>query len=217
MSLPRSIGIIGAAGALGGALSFRLARAGHRVVLGSRTPARAQQAADALRARLPEADIAALDNAGAAAASDWVIVTVPFAAQHETLTSIRHAVDGKIVIDATVALVPPKVGTVQLPPEGSAGIVAAQLLGDGVRLVSAFQNVPARELAEDHRIDCDVLVCGEDREAKNAVIALLETIQLRGLDAGGIRNSVAAEALTSVLITLGRRYHAQPAIRITGL
>lgn len=217
MNKPRSIAVIGAAGQLGGGLAFRFAQAGYRVILGSRTQERAQAAADALRARLPGAELAACDNVAAAEAADWVAVAVPFAAQRETLAAIRHAVHGKLVIDATVALQPPKVGTVQLPPEGCAGLIAAQTLGENVRLVTAFQNVPAKELAENHTIDCDVLVCGEDRDAKDAVIALLATLGLRGLDAGGIRNAVAAEALTSVLITLGRRYKVQPALRITGL
>ncbi|MFP5305044.1 MAG: NADPH-dependent F420 reductase [Gammaproteobacteria bacterium] len=217
MDRPQRIAIIGAAGQLGSGLAFRLARAGHRLVLGSRTPQRAAEAAAALRMRVAEADVQAMDNIAAAAAADWIVVTVPFAAQRETLESIRAAVQGKLVIDATVALQPPKVGTVQLPPEGCAGVISAQTLGEQVRLVTALQNVPAKELAEDHPIDCDVLVCGEDRDTKGAVIGLLETIGLRGLDAGGIRNAAAAEAMTSVLITLGRRYKVQPAIRITGL
>jgi NADPH-dependent F420 reductase len=217
MPLPPSIAIIGAAGQLGSGLSYQLAKAGYKLLLGSRTVERAQEAAQTLRERLPEAQLTPLDNAAAAAGGDWVIVTVPFAAQRETLLSIREQVQNKLVIDATVALVPPKVGTVQLPPEGCAGVIAQQLLGEGVRLVSAFQNVPAKELVEDHPIDSDVLICGNDRAACADVIELVRAIGLRGFDAGPIQNAVAAEALTSVLITLGRRYKAQPAIRITGL
>jgi NADPH-dependent F420 reductase len=127
---------------------------------------------------------------------------------------------GKILIDATVPLMPPKVSVVQLPPEGSAVGAIQELVGKDVRVVSAFQNVSAQHLADlAHDVDCDVLVCGNDRDACEVVIALAADMGLRGLYAGVLANSVAAEALTSVLIAINRRYKVPggAGIRITGI
>jgi 8-hydroxy-5-deazaflavin:NADPH oxidoreductase len=128
-------------------------------------------------------------------------------------------VQGKVLIDATAPLRPPKVATVQLPPEGSAAKAAQDFLGAGVRVVSAFQDVAAHKLAElDREIDCDVLVTGNDQEAREQVIRLVEAAGLRGWHAGPIENSAAAEALTSILIAINRRYKIDGAgIRITGV
>ncbi|MGH6945672.1 MAG: NADPH-dependent F420 reductase, partial [Geminicoccaceae bacterium] len=156
-------------------------------------------------------------NTAAAQAGDIAVVTVPFASHPAILDTIREAVAGKIVVDTTVPLVPPKVATVQMPPEGSAALGAQRRLGDAAKVVSAFQNVAAHKLQAGEPIDCDVLVCGNDRQARESVIALVETIGLRGLDAGPLANAVAAEALTSILIGINRRYKVDGAgLRITG-
>jgi 8-hydroxy-5-deazaflavin:NADPH oxidoreductase len=127
-------------------------------------------------------------------------------------------VQGKIVVDAAVPLVPPKVSTVQLPTEGSAAQIAQRLLGDGVKVVSAFHNIGAAKLRAGERADCDVLVFGNDKESREVVIALAGDVATRGVDGGVLANSAAAEALTSVLIGINRRYKVPGAgIRITGL
>ena len=144
-------------------------------------------------------------------------MTVPFAAQEATLRDIAPHVVGKLVVDTTVPLVPPKVMRVQLPDEGSAAQKAQAVLGEGVTLVSAFHNVAAHKLATDEDIGCDVLVFGDDRAARQQVVALANAIGLRGIHGGALVNSAAAEALTSVLIFLNKTYQVDGAgIRITG-
>ncbi|MCE3284149.1 MAG: F420-dependent reductase, partial [Steroidobacteraceae bacterium] len=124
---------------------------------------------------------------------------------------------GKIVVDTTVPLVPPRVMRVQLPPEDSAAAIAQAVLGADVKVVSAFHNVAAHKLAADRPVECDVLVFGDDKGAREAVIGLVEQCGLRGLHAGALVNSTAAEALTSVLIFLNKTYAVDGAgVRITG-
>lgn len=206
------IAIIGGTGKLGAALARRLARAGRSVIIGSRT-------ADSAAARAAELGqgIHGMTNAEAAAAGDLLIVTVPFAAQQQTLADIAPHAAGKIVCDTSVPLMPPKVMRVQMPAEGSAAVRAQQLLGDGVTVVSAFHNVAAHKLATDDDIGCDVLVFGDEKAARNAVVSLADAAGLRGLHGGALANSAAAEALTSVLIFLNKAYKVDGAgIRITG-
>ena len=158
-------------------------------------------------------------NLEAAKAGDVVVLTVPFANAPALLDEIKAAVQGKLVIDTTVPLVPPRVARVQLPPEGSAAVAAQIRLGEGVRVVSAFHNVAAHKLAEvDKPLDCDVLVFGEKPDDRAVAIALAEALGVRGLHAGPLANSAAAEALTSIIIGLNRTYKADGAsIRMTGI
>jgi NADPH-dependent F420 reductase len=211
------ISVIGGTGDLGSGLCYRWIKAGYNVTIGSRKLDKAEEARARLKAVMPGAEIGAAENAAAAAASDLVVVTVPFDHQASTLDTIRDAVQGKIVVDTTVSLRPPKVGTVQLPPEGSAGMIAQSVLGENVRVVSAFQNVPASELWGDDPVDCDVLVTGNDKAARALVIDLAAAAGLRGLHAGPIQNSAASEAMTSVLITINRQFKSHAGLRITGL
>jgi 8-hydroxy-5-deazaflavin:NADPH oxidoreductase len=207
-----TIAIIGGTGKLGAALAYRLGRAGRRVIIGSRAVASAEAKAAELGHGLT-----GMANADAAAAGDVLIVTVPFAAQEQTLMDIAPHATGKIVCDTTVPLVPPKVMRVQLPPEGSAALRAKGLLGDGVTVVSAFHNVAGHKLATDADIGCDVLVFGDDKAARQVIVDLADEIGLRGLHAGALANSVAAEAMTSVLIFMNKTYRVDGAgIRITG-
>ena len=207
-----TIAIIGGTGKLGAAIGRRLAKADRRVIIGSRTAEGAQKVAETLGF-----GITGLQNAEAAACADIVIVTVPFSAQEATLIEIRPHVGGKIVVDTTVPLVPPKVMRVQLPAEGSAAQRAALLLGDNVQMVSAFHNVAAHKLATDEDIGCDVLVFGDDKAARSTVVELADAAGLRGLHGGALGNSAAAEALTSVLIFLNKTYSVDGAgIQITG-
>jgi hypothetical protein len=211
------IGIIGGAGKEGAGLAVRLAAAGHRVTIGSRDRDRAREAAAQL-SREANRPVAMGDNREAAAASDVVILTVPFAAQLATLEGLRAELQGKILIDATAPLIPPRLSRVQLPKEGSAALMAQALLGDGVRVVSAFQNVSAHHLRDLSRaIETDVIVCGDDQEACDIVIGIAGAIGIRGFYGGALCNSAAAEALVSVLIVINRRYKiAAAGIKITG-
>lgn len=212
----QTVAIIGGTGELGSAIARRLARAGTPVVIGSRDAARAAAAAAALSAEVGQS-VAAGTNAEAAANADIIIVTVPFASQEATLREIAGAATGKIVVDTTVPLVPPKVMRVQLPPEGAAALRAQKILGDGVRVVSAFHNVAAHKLATDAVVECDVLVFGDDKAAREVVVQIVEACGLRGLHAGALANSAAAEALTSILIFLNKHYSVDGAgLRITG-
>ena len=212
------VGIIGGTGALGSGLALRCAAAGHEVVIGTRDPDRGAQVAKTLLAQIGEsASIRADGNVEAAAFGEIVIVAVRFGNQRETLDAIRDAVQGKVVVDTTVPLVPPKVMRVQLPPEGSAAQIAQSVLGEGVRVVSAFQSVAAHHLAAMGEVPCDVLVSGDDRDARAAVIDLAESIGLNALHAGPLCNAAAAEALTSVLIFLNKEYGTHSGIRITGI
>jgi len=196
-------------------LAGRFARAGYPVVIGSRSAEKADAAAKALAAA--GGDVRGLANAAAAKAAEVVILAVPFASHDGTLADIAAGAAGKLVIDTTVPLLPPKVGTVQLPKEGAAAVRAKAALGAGVTLVSAFHNVSAHKLQGDAPIDCDVLVFGDSREARDRVIGMVEAIGLRGVHGGPLANSAAAEALTSILITINRLYKVDGAgIRITG-
>lgn len=211
-----SIALIGGTGALGAAIARRLAKAGESVILGSRDPAKAAAAAAALQAETGR-PVQGFGNAEAAAASSIIIVTVPFASQETTLAEIAAGCRGKIVVDTTVPLMPPKVMRVQLPLEGSAAVRAQKLLGEGVTVVSAFHNVAAHKLATDAPVDCDVLVFGDERAAREQVLRLVAQCGLRGLHGGALVNSAAAEALTSVLIFLNKTYAVDGAgVRITG-
>ncbi len=213
-----NIAVLGGTGAQGSGLALRLSAAGHKLTLGSRDGARAAEAA-ALLGERTENPIGGTDNRAAAASAEVVILTVPYAVQRATVEHVLDQLAGKILVDSTVPLTPPKVGTVQLPEGRSAVAGIQQLAGESVRVVSAFQNVSAQHLGElDHAVDCDVLVCGNDRAACDLVIGLCSDMGMRGLYAGTILNSAAAEALTSVLITINRRYKVAGAgIRITGI
>lgn len=213
----KNIAILGGTGALGAALAGRLAKVGHAICIGSRDPDKAGAFARALSDSVPGGRISGAGLAEAAGRADIIFVTVPYAAHRDTLTQIREAASGKIVVDATVPLQPPKVGTVQLPAAGCAALEAAQLLGPEVRLVSALQNIGAEKLASGAKIDADVLVAGDDADAVEAVRDILSELDMRSWHVGPLANSAAAEALTSVLIQLNRRYKlVQAGIRITG-
>ena len=212
-----TIAILGGTGDLGTGLAIRWSKAGYKIVIGSRTLAKAQAAIADLEKISPTTPASAMENADAASAGDIVVLTVPAEHQISTLESVKSGLSGKILIDVTVPLVPPKVGTVQLPLEGSAGKRAQDFLGDDVQVVTAFQNVAAHLLKEEIGIECDVLVAGNKRSARDKVIQLAEEAGMTGWHAGPIENSAAAEALTSVLIQINRRHDiAHSGLQIVG-
>ncbi len=216
------LAILGGTGDLGTGLARRWAQAGYSVIIGSRTLEKAEAAVADLKEVMAERGVGAVSvramaNPDAAREADIVTLTVPFSHQVGTLESVRPALSGKILIDVTVPLVPPRVARVQLPPEGSAGQIAQELLGEEVSVVSAFQNVAASHLQEGGGVDCDVLVCGNKKAAREEVIKLVEAAGMRGFHAGMINNAAAAEALTSVLITINKQYGCHAGIKISGL
>ncbi len=214
-----NIGILGGTGKEGSGLAYRWALAGHNVVIGSRDAAKALAGAVELNQLLAgKATVRGASNLDAAQA-EVIVLTVPYAAQVATADSVALQLDGKILIDVTVPLAPPKVDRVQLPNGESAVVALQRRLGTGVKVVSAFQNVSATHLKDPaHEVDCDVLVCGDDADAREVVVGLAHDAGLRAWHAGVLANSVAAEALTSVLIAINKRYKvAGSGIRITGV
>ncbi len=214
-----TIAVLGGTGKEGGGLALRWAHHGHAVILGSRSAERAAAAAAAMNETLGSKFVRGASNVEAAAAAEIVVLAVPYAAQQATVDEVAKALAGKILIDVTVPLVPPKVSRVQLPEGGSAVEAVQRRLGDGVRVVSAFQNISAHHLVKlGAEVECDVLVSSDDAEAAETVIGLAREIGLRAWNAGPLCNSVVAEALTSVLIALNRRYKVPGSgIRITGI
>jgi NADPH-dependent F420 reductase len=220
MTMPKPVlAVLGGTGHEGGGLALRWAQAGYPVIIGSRSAERAGSAASELNQRLGKSLIRGADNLSAARDASIVVLAVPFSAQIATARETESELAGKILVDVTVPLVPPSVSRVQLPNGGSAVDALQRALGDKVKVVSAFQNVSAHHLKDlDHSVECDVLVCGDDKDACDAVIRLAMDAGLRGFYAGALVNSIAAEALTSVLIAINRRYKVPGSgIRITGV
>lgn len=212
------VAVIGGSGDLGWGLARRLARAGYPVIIGSRNKAKADDAAARILAECHTCDIQGSTNTDAAASAQVILVTVPWNSQAGVLKEIRPYASGKLVIDTTVPLVPPKVARVQLPAERCAALAARDHLGEGIRIVSAFHNAAAHKLQTDSAIDCDILVFGDDPKDRDITIGIVAAIGLRGLHGGPLGNSAAAEALTSILIGINRNYKVDGAgIRITGV
>lgn len=214
----KTIAVLGGSGALGSGIAYRLARAGHRVIVGSRDAARAVEAAGEFNARVGRQNCEGALNRDAAARADLVILAVPYATHDALVGEIADVVAGKVVVDTTVPLVPPKVSVTHVLKTGSAAQRTAEMLGDGAKVVSALQNVAADKLSSDGPVECDILVTSDDAEARSAVAALVSQMGLRAIEAGPLANSIVAEALTSVLIGINRRMKVPGAgIRITGI
>lgn len=216
------IAVIGGTGNQGSGLAMRWAKAGHDIIIGSRDSGRATQVATEISAMAPAGsawgNVRGTDNLSAAAECEIAVLAVPYANQMATITPVAKALKGKLLIDVTAPLVPPKVGTVQLPEGGSAVVAVQEMLGEDVTVVAAFQNIAAQHLADaDHKIECDVLVCGNKKSAREIVINLAKDAGMTGWHAGPLANAAAAEAMTSVLISINR-HHKIPGsgIRITG-
>jgi len=216
------IAVIGGTGNQGSGLAMRWAKAGHDIIIGSRDAGRAAQAAADIMAMVPAGsewgNLRGTDNLSAASEAETVVLAVPYSNQMDTITPISDALKGKLLIDVTAPLVPPKVGTVQLPEGGSAVVAVQKMLGEDVTVIAAFQNIAAQHLADpDHEIDCDVLVCGNKEAAREIVINLAKDAGMTGWHAGPLANAAAAEAMTSVLISINRAHKIPGSgIRITG-
>ena len=214
-----TIAIIGGTGNEGKGLAYRWSKAGHQVIIGSRKLDKAQNAVNEVLTFAGRAlDVTGMENPEAAAAADVVVLTVPFTAHQATLESIKEATQGKLFIDVTVPLVPPRVTKAQMPPAGSALQEAKEILGENVKVASAFQNISHELLFNEAEIECDVLVCGEGKEVRGTVLQLVKDAGLIGWDAGPIENSMVVEGLTSILIGLNIKHKVHSAgIRLTGL
>jgi NADPH-dependent F420 reductase len=199
-------------------LALRWANSGYHVIIGSRDAERAQGKAAELN-ELISGNIEGASNQDAAAKADIVVLTVPYDAHKATLESVRNEVQGKILVDVTVPMQPPDIRKVYVPKGHAAALEAQALLGDSVKVVSAFQNVSASHLKKlDHEMAVDVLVTGDDDAAKTHTIHLVEAAGMRGIDAGPLVNAVAAEALTPVLMYINKKYTVKGAgIHITGI
>ena len=205
----KSIGVLGGSGALGTGLTFRLARAGYNVVIGSRNPVQALKKISLIDKRLVKEKISIESNYESAKKSDLVILAVPFSNHREIIMEILPVVQKKILVDTTVPLVPPKVTRVQLPEFGSVAKQSQECLGKEVHVVSAFQNVAASHLLGDDFSQGEILVFGNKKEAREIVIGLIQEIGMKGWHAGSIDNSVVAESMTSVLIFMNKFYKMQ--------
>src|SRR3954447_15570475 len=215
--------IIGGTGALGFGVALRLARAGTAIVIGSRDAGRAAEAAAKLKQQLPDANATGLVNEEAARRGPVVLLCVPFRNQSENLTNLKATLQpGQILVDATVPLAAAVSGRATRllgVPQGSAGLQAAEMAPDGVQVVSALHSVSAATLNDlDHELDEDILVAGDNVEAKKRVAELIARIDgLRPVNAGRLEASKLIEALTPLLIGINSRYKTHAGIRITAL
>ena len=218
----KTIAVLGGTGKEGKGLGYSWAKAGYRVIVGSRKAEKAQAAVDDLLSMFNSGetvDIVGMTNDEAAQQCDLAVLTVPYAGHTAILESLKQYLKGKILIDVTVPLVPPKVSRVQMPPAGSATMEAQQLLGDDVQVVAAFQNISYENLlSDDGEADCDVLVCGGDKEDRGVVLGLVKDTGMIGWDAGPAENAVVVEGMTSILIGINKKYGVHSSgIRITGV
>ena len=213
-----TIAVLGGTGKEGKGLAYRWAKAGYKVLIGSRSSERAVTAASEVMEKLEgSTSIVGMENLEAVKQANIVVLTVPYAAHRETLEGVKEALKGKLLIDVTVPLVPPRVTKVQMPPAGSAAQQAKEILGDDVQVVAAFQNISHEHLMSDNDVECDVLVTGSSRDARAEALKLVEAAGMTGWDAGPIENSVVVEGLTSVLININKIYGStHSGIKITG-
>jgi len=213
------IAIIGGTGKEGKGLAFRWASAGYQIIIGSRQLEKANQAAAEILKFMDSKDgICGMENSEAAMKGNIIVLTVPYSVHKELLNTIKPYIQGKILIDVTVPFIAPPITKVQMPPSGSAAQEAKILLGDEVRVVSAFQNISYENLLSREQVDCDVLVCGDKKETREIVLKLVSDAGLVGWDAGPIENSAVVEGMTSILIGINKNYGSRSAgIKITGV
>lgn len=210
------IAVLGGTGNQGPGLAMRWATAGYKIIIGSRQAEKARRVATEVNEELGIDTIEGLQNADAARQADISVLTVVQSAHQPALESLKAALQGKILVDATARVQPPKF----TPPEPpSAGRIAQEILGSEVRVVTAYQNVPASALKKnlDQPVDADVIVCADDVAAAKAVISLTEAAGMGAYYAGGLDNAIVVEGLTSLLISMNKHYRGHGTIRITGI
>lgn len=219
LPLVLTIAVLGGTGREGSGLAMRWALNGYRVIIGSRDANRAMERAGEMNTQLGADYLTGAENAAAAAEANLVVLSVPYDAHAATLNSVKDQLQGKILVDITVPNQPPDLQTVWVPPGYSTALEAQSIVGAGVRVVSAFHSISFTKLRKlDQPIESDVLVCGDDADAKKDVIRLVEAAGMRGIDAGSLKNSVAAESLAAVMMYVNKAYGVKGAgIRITGV
>jgi len=212
-----TLAILGGTGNEGRGLAYRWAKAGYHVLIGSRTPDKAERVAAELKERLGTAMVQGMGNAEAAAMCDIAVLTVPFSGHRATLEGLAGALSGKLLVDVTVPLDPDDITVIKPPAAGSAAQESKQILGDSTQVVAAFNNVSHVYLQGDGPVPCDVLVCGDGQAAREQVLHLVEAAGMVGWDAGPLANAAAVEGLTAVLLGINRRHGIRHAgLRITG-
>ncbi|MCF6278554.1 MAG: NADPH-dependent F420 reductase [Anaerolineales bacterium] len=213
-----TLAILGGTGKEGKGLAYRWAKAGYHVIIGSRKREKAEDVARELNEILGRDLVEGHENLSAAKEANILILTVPYSAHRATLERIKTAAQGKIIVDVTVPLVPPKVTKTQMPAAGSAAQEAQEILGENANVVAAFQNISHEHLLDDQPIHCDVLVTGKGKAARQEVLKLVQAAGIQGWDAGVIENSAVVEGLTSLLIYINKQHGIKSAgIRITGV
>lgn len=211
-----TLAILGGTGKEGTGLGLRWARAGYPVIIGSRSAERAAEAAEAMNAQVGQGNVRGMSNEEAVLAGEIVVLTVPPEAQLATLESVKAQLQGKVLVDATARVDARN----PRPPEGKASARLAQdLLGPGVRVVGAFQNVPAHALKQlDLELASDVMVTADDAEARAQVVVLAEAAGMRAYEAGGLDNGLVVEGLTALIIAMNKRYKSKTGgVRISGI
>jgi hypothetical protein len=210
------IAVLGGTGKEGSGLALRWANAGHEVIIGSRDPEKARRVAEELNLALGSERVRGADNLSAAQEAEVVVLSVPYTAHKDTLNSVKEALTGKVLIDVTVPVNPSDYTRVMLPPGGSASQEAQDLLGDQVKVVTAFQNISATHLKKlNAQIHCDVLVCSNDEAAKQVGMQLVADAGMKAWDAGPLDNAVVVEGLTAILLGINKRHKVKGAgIRI---
>lgn len=198
-------------------MALRWARAGHSVFIGSRDAARAKDTATELSAEAGS-NIQGGENTAAVLASEIVVLSVPYSAHASTLNGLRAELAGRVLIDITVPLQPPKVTSVNLPAGQAAALEAQAILGADTPVVAALHHVSAVHLRDlEHAIECDVLACSDDKPALQRALALIADLGVRAIDAGPLRNAIALESLTPVLLHINRTLKGSAGIRLTGV
>lgn len=221
--MSRTIAVIGGTGPAGTGLALRWARAGETIIIGSRDATRAAQISDEIRKRAGgSSQVSGMENSAACAASDLLVLTVPFDSQAALLKQLKPAIRaGSVLIDATVPLAASIGGRASRTIgvwQGSAAQQTAELVPKGVSVVAAFQNVSGEILNGDADVDCDVIVCSDDPNATKVAMELASRISgVRAIDGGKLENARIVEQITALLIGLNIRHKGHGGIRITGL
>lgn len=220
MSTPNlSLAVIGGTGSEGSAIAARFAKAGVRVLIGSRDAMKAQNTANIINTKFSSNNVEGYSNREAAAKADVVLLSIPYDGMKPILEDLKTVVQGKIVINIASSLDPERKSRAKLNPKGSITAEVQEFFGQDTKVVAAFQNISPEQLEKfDSKIETDVLVCGGDKEAREAVVAMIRKTGIEAFDAGVLANAVVVETMTAVLIYTNIKYKMKGAgIRLVGV